>query len=61
MVLATFCFAIMGACVKLGSYDFNTNELVFYRSGINLLIVFFIMMLFKVPLKTNYTVLHLKR
>ena len=61
MVLATFCFAIMGACVKLGSYDFNTDELVFYRSGINLLIVFFIMMLFKVPLKTNYTVLHLKR
>ena len=61
MVLATFCFAIMGTCVKLGSYDFNTNELVFYRSGINLLIVFFIMMLFKVPLKTNYTVLHLKR
>ena len=61
MVLATFCFAIMGTCVKLGSYDFNTNELVFYRSGINLLIVFFIMMLLKVPLKTNYTVLHLKR
>ena len=61
MIIATFCFAIMGACVKIGSDFFNPNELVFYRSSINLLIVFFIMLIYGISIKTNYIVLHFKR
>ncbi len=61
MVVATFCFAIMGACVKFGSATFNPNELVFYRSGINLIIVYFLMLALNISVKTKYITLHLKR
>ncbi|MBR0568665.1 DMT family transporter [Azoarcus sp. L1K30] len=31
MIIASFLFACMGVCVKLGSAQFSTGELVFYR------------------------------
>jgi drug/metabolite transporter (DMT)-like permease len=31
MIVACFCFSIMGVFVKLGSEQFSTSELVFYR------------------------------
>ncbi|MBY0446339.1 MAG: EamA family transporter, partial [Burkholderiales bacterium] len=31
MIVACFCFSLMGVFVKLGSAQFSTSELVFYR------------------------------
>lgn len=61
MLIATLCFSIMGTCVKLGSEFLSTDELVFYRSIINLLIVYFMMRLTNVNIATQHTSLHLKR
>lgn len=61
MLIATLCFSIMGTCVKLGSEFLSTDELVFYRSLINLLIVYLIMRLTNVNIATQHTSLHLKR
>jgi drug/metabolite transporter (DMT)-like permease len=40
MVVATLCFAMMGVFVKLGSRDFSTGELVFYRSLVALVMIY---------------------
>lgn len=61
MLIATLCFSIMGTCVKLGSEFISTHELVFYRSIINLLIVYLMMRLTNVNIATQHTSLHLKR
>jgi drug/metabolite transporter (DMT)-like permease len=39
MILASFCFACMGVCVKLGAEQFPTAELTFYRGAAGVLIM----------------------
>lgn len=39
MIVASFCFACMGVCVKLAAESFSAAELVFYRSAISLLLM----------------------
>ena len=61
MLIATLFFSLMGASVKLGSEYFSPIELVFYRSAISLIFIFFIMNINKVTIKTDYLILHFKR
>lgn len=39
MVVASFCFALMGVCIKLGTAYFSAAELVFYRNLFSLLVI----------------------
>jgi len=39
MLVASFCFACMGVCVKLAAESFSAAELVFYRSAISLVLM----------------------
>ncbi|MCB6182139.1 DMT family transporter [Leeia sp. TBRC 13508] len=61
MLIAGFCFACMGALVKLGSEHFSTAELVFYRSFISLVIITVTMRLNGHSFKTHYLKNHLTR
>ena len=61
MLIATFFFALMGTFVKLGGENFNSTELVFYRSLISLLIIVGIMRLKKISFASSYMKLHMAR
>ena len=61
MLIATFFFALMGTFVKLGGENFNSTELVFYRSLISLLIIVGIMRLKKISFSSSYIKLHMAR
>tara|TARA_B110000003_G_scaffold159860_1_gene159988 strand:- start:4740 stop:5582 length:843 start_codon:yes stop_codon:yes gene_type:complete len=61
MLIATFFFALMGTFVKLGGENFNSTELVFYRSLISLAIIIGIMEFTKVKYSTRYFKLHMTR
>jgi drug/metabolite transporter (DMT)-like permease len=61
MLIATFCFSIMGLMVKLLSSLFNEYELVFYRSFISLVIVVFIIRNNGVSYITKYWKIHFAR
>lgn len=61
MLLASFSFALMGFCVKLGSADFSPAELVFYRSLFGLVPLVLIALRQRQPLKSPYWKLHLLR
>ena len=61
MLVAGLLFAIMGVFVKLGSRYFSSAELVFYRSAIGLLVIFGIVRLQGLPLKTAHAKSHLWR
>ena len=39
MVVASFCFALMGVCIKLGTAYFSAAELVFYRNLFSLMVI----------------------
>jgi drug/metabolite transporter (DMT)-like permease len=54
MLVATFCFAIMGAFVKVGAEKFTSPELVFYRSAFGLLAISLYILPNKLPLKTPF-------
>ena len=61
MLIATFFFALMGTFVKLGGENFNSTELVFYRSLISLLIIVGIMRFKKISFSSSYIKLHMVR
>ena len=61
MLIATFFFALMGTFVKLGGENFNSTELVFYRSLISLFIIIGIMRINKISYSSNYLKLHMTR
>jgi len=52
MLLASFLFACMGVCVKLVPSTHSTAEIVAYRSVLSLLIMFALVRLRAVPLRT---------
>ncbi|MBI4741659.1 MAG: EamA family transporter, partial [Betaproteobacteria bacterium] len=39
MIVAGFCFACTGVCVKLAANLFSASEIVFYRCAISLVLV----------------------
>ena len=61
MIVAGVLFAFMGVFVKLGSAYFSSAELVFYRSLIGLLVIFFIIKAQGLPLNTAHWKMHLWR
>lgn len=61
MIVASFLFACMGVCVKLGSDEFSTGELVFYRGAVGLLMMWVVARLGGVPLRTPHWRLQLSR
>lgn len=54
MLVAGFLFSCMGIFVKLGSADFSSAELVFYRSVFGLVILYVIIILRRLPLRTRH-------
>lgn len=54
MIVASFCFACMGVCVKLAAESFSAAEIVFYRSAISLVLIYAILRLRGVPIATPH-------
>ena len=54
MIAASFLFACMGVCVKLAAETHSAVEITFYRSFISLLIMFGLVRLRGVPLRTEH-------
>ena len=61
MLVAGLLFACMSSLVKLGSADFTSSELVFYRSFFGLLVVYAMLRRSKIPLATPHWRGHLWR
>lgn len=61
MIVASFLFAAMGVCVKLAAARHSAAEIVFYRSLINLLAIFFYMRLLRMSVRTPLWRFHLQR
>ena len=54
MIVASFCFACMGVCVKLAAESFSAAEIVFYRSAISLLLMFALVRLRGISIATPH-------
>ena len=54
MIVASFFFASMGVCVKLAAEVFSAPEIVFYRSIISLLMMFTLVRLRGIPIRTPH-------
>ena len=54
MIAASFLFACMGVCVKLAAETHSAVEITFYRSFISLILMFGLVRLRGVPLKTPH-------
>jgi drug/metabolite transporter (DMT)-like permease len=61
MLVAGFLFGCMGVFVKLGASQFSSNELVFYRSALGLLLVTFMLRRTHTSLTTRFWQGHLWR
>ena len=61
MIAASFLFACMGVCVKLGALRFSTGELVFYRGLIGLLMMAVLLRVQGIPFATPHWKLQLSR
>ncbi len=62
MIVAALLFAVMGLCVKLGAaHGFSTAELVFYRSFIGLVVIYFIVWRRGYSLRTHHLRSHVYR
>ena len=54
MVAASLFFACMGVCVKLAAGAFSAAEIVFYRSTISLVMMFVLVRLRRIPIRTPH-------
>ncbi|MCF8179556.1 MAG: DMT family transporter [Sulfuritalea sp.] len=61
MIAASLLFASMGVCVKLGSEQFSSAELVFWRGFIALLIMGGYILVRRLPLATPHLRVHVAR
>jgi S-adenosylmethionine uptake transporter len=52
MIVASFFFACMGLGVKLAAEIYSPAEIVFYRAGINLLMIFALLRVRGIPVRT---------
>jgi drug/metabolite transporter (DMT)-like permease len=61
MLVASFCFACMGVCVKFAALRFSAAEIVFYRSFISLFLIVGVLRAQGVPMRTAHWRLQLFR
>lgn len=61
MLVASFLFALMGACVKLASQYYSTSEIIMYRGAIGVLFLALMVKLRGGTLKTTMPWLHFRR
>lgn len=61
MIVASFCFACMGVCVKLAADSFATAEIVFYRGFVSLLLMLPLLRLRGVAMATSHWRVQLQR
>lgn len=61
MIVASFCFACMGVCVKFASGVFSAAEIVFYRSAISLVFMVAVVRFRRTTLRTPHWKFHLTR
>lgn len=61
MIAASFLFACMGVCVKLGAAQFSAAELVFWRGFIATLILGLYISIKRLPLATPHVAAHVAR
>lgn len=61
MLVASFLFAFMGACVKLASQHYSTSEIIMYRGVIGMLFLTLMVKLRGGTLKTTMPWLHFRR
>lgn len=61
MIVASFLFACMGVCVKLGSAQFSTGELVFYRGFVSVAMMLVVARVRGITLATPHWRLQLSR
>lgn len=61
MILASFCFAAMGVCVKLASASFSAAEIVFYRAAISLVFMVVLVRFRHIPIATPHWRFQLQR
>ena len=61
MVVAGFCFALMGVLIKHVSDKLAVPDVLFYRSLINLVIVIFLMRQQRIAFSTQVPLLHVRR
>ena len=61
MIIASFLFACMGVCVKLGTEQFSTGELVFYRGLVGVLMTLVVSRTAGVALRTPHWRMQLSR
>lgn len=61
MIVASFLFACMGVCVKLGADHFSTGELVFYRGLVGVVMMATVAAVRGTPLATPHWRLQLSR
>ena len=54
MIVASFFFASMGVCVKFAAEVFSVPEIVFYRSAIALVMMFSLVRLRGIPIRTPH-------
>lgn len=54
MIVASFCFACMGMCVKLASEMFSATEVVFYRAVISFAFMLAVVRFRGIPLRTPH-------
>lgn len=61
MVLAAFCFALMGVCIKKVGHDVSALTLAFYRSTLSLILLSTWLLVRRHDLRTPYWRTHLYR
>lgn len=61
MIIASFLFACMGVCVKLGTDRFSTGELVLYRGLVSVLMTFAASRMAGIALRTPHWRMQLSR
>lgn len=61
MVFASFCFALMNIVIKASSNTLSVAEVLFYRSLLNFIIVFGIMKVQNIKIKSKVISLHIRR
>jgi len=61
MLFAAFSFSLMGVGVKLASELYTTGEIVFYRCLTGVIIMWIVLARARVPIRTPYMVMHIKR
>lgn len=61
MLVSAFMFSLMGVCIKLAATDYNTGEIVLYRSLIGVIVLLAMVRLRGQTIRTRHFGAHVKR